>query len=136
MGECPVLGLATLFGSTFVEAHPTRARALGVRKSSPLLLKRHKNEKTLTLKFLVLGKKMQECPILRLATLEFGHVFIEIRPNQGVCPRREWENLPLIIKESKKRENVNDRLRESWFESLRQAPVSVVIRLVNTVCSA
>lgn len=63
---------------------------------------------------------MQECPIFWLATLGFGHVFIEIHSNQGVCPRRERENLPLSLKESKKRENVSDRFRECCFESIRR----------------
>ncbi len=55
-----------------------------------------------------------------LATLGFGHVFIETHSNQGVCLRRERENPPLVIKERKKRENVNDRFRECCFESLRR----------------
>ncbi len=45
---------------------------------------------------------------------------IEIHSNQGVCHQRERENLPLIIKESKKRENVNEGFRECSFESLRR----------------
>jgi hypothetical protein len=53
MDECHVLWLATLSGSTFIEARPTRGRGVGEGKSSPLLLKRHKNGKTLTAKFLV-----------------------------------------------------------------------------------
>jgi len=35
MYECPVLWLATLFGSTFIEAHPTRARAGGEGNPPP-----------------------------------------------------------------------------------------------------
>jgi hypothetical protein len=63
---------------------------------------------------------MPECPIWWLATWGFGHVFIEIHSNQGVCPRRERDSFPLVIKEPKKRENVKDRFRECCFESLRQ----------------
>jgi hypothetical protein len=79
---------------------------------------------------------MQERPIFWLATLGFGHVFIEIHSNQGVCPRRERENLPLSLKSPKNGKMLVTGFANAVSNHYGGVPASVVIRLVNTVCSA
>ena len=79
---------------------------------------------------------MQKCPILWPAASGFGHVFIEIHSNQGACPRRERENLPLSLKSPKNGKMLVTVFANAVSNHYGGVLVSVVIRLVNTVCSA